>query len=137
MTSPYLPPNSEITVDDQPWKRPRFLTFWLYFMMIINLGVGLMYFGNPQGILQAVPKMSIGIIYSLGVGCLLNVIFAVAILKYKKWGFWGYCGVGACAFAINLTTLGLVTALQGLIGLLILAGLLYGNGKNNTWQRLK
>lgn len=51
---------------------------------------------------------------------LANVVFAIGVWKWKRWGMYGLGATSLIAFVINLISVGLLTALLGLIGFGIL-----------------
>ncbi|MCJ7727835.1 MAG: hypothetical protein MUO96_04230 [Actinobacteria bacterium] len=75
---------------------------------------------------------------------IFNVVCAIALLLWKKWGFWGYCATSVTALVINLLFVSrgigpvLVSVLTGLLGVLVLFGVLHiGDKENKGWPQLK
>lgn len=69
---------------------------------------------------------------------LLNVMFAVALLRWKRWGFYGFLANSIAALVINLSIgLGLGSSTIGLFGVVILAILLNLGGNQRAWRHLK
>jgi hypothetical protein len=78
---------------------------------------------------------SVGIICVVSV---LNVAFAIALLRWRRWGFYGFLGTTLVAFAVNLRIgLSLGHVANGLIGIVILVVLLNLGGENKAWRQLK
>ncbi len=70
---------------------------------------------------------------------LLNVAAvacAVALFRWKKWGFYGYVIVKAIDIIIGLL-LGSPSAAFGVLGVVILFGLLHMGGPNKAWHNLE
>jgi ABC-type proline/glycine betaine transport system permease subunit len=72
-----------------------------------------------------------------------NVVCAVALFMWKKWGFWGFCVSSILAVIINLmyfsknvTTI-IISIISGLLAVLILFGVLHIGKKNKGWPQLK
>ena len=66
------------------------------------------------------------------------VVCAIAILKWKKWGFWGLCVGYVCMAALNVSLgWGLEHAFGGLVGLALLILLLNIGGEDNAWAQLE
>ena len=102
-------------------KRGFWLSAFLILMFIANPLTAFTYFSNPDMIIQAYPKMTAGILYFMGAMSIVNVILAVGIWMWKKWGVFGFYGVVVIAFCINLYVgLGIAGSLVGLIGAVII-----------------
>ena len=74
-------------------KRGGCLTAWLIFMLTANSLLALYYLVYLSGVglpLLDVPQWAI---YILTVGTILNVVFAVAIVRWKKWGLYGFAAI--------------------------------------------
>jgi hypothetical protein len=72
------------------------------------------------------------------VGAVCNLVCAIALLRWKKWGFWGFVGSASVVFVVNLTIgLGLVPALSGLLGVVILYGVLHIGKERKGWSQLE
>jgi hypothetical protein len=66
-----------------------------------------------------------------------NVVFATAILKNKRWGFWGFVAASVGIFALNLMLgVSVVLAAVGLLGVVLLFGLLQ-LGNPGAWSTLR
>jgi hypothetical protein len=137
MDSPYKAPASDLGGSKQDWKRPRFLTVWLWIMLISNGATVPLTLLGVDAIQKQNPKMVGFLVYSLALGAAINFVMTIGIMKYKKWGFWGFCGCTGYGFCVNLYAIGLYGALSGLLGFLILLGLLMMGGKDRTWDRLR
>ena len=98
---------------------------YLGFMLLANSGVALMYFLNTDAIAYNMGGISSSLILFLGLLAILNVVASVAIMLFKKWGFFLFCGTSLIAFGVNLS-LGfpLGQSLAGLVGVGILYAVL-------------
>ena len=67
-----------------------------------------------------------------------QIVFAIALLNFQKWGFWGMVmsGLAVLLMQINLGTATVLSVMSTLFGLSILYGLLRPGGKNDAWFRL-
>ncbi|HEY9088607.1 MAG TPA: hypothetical protein VIO36_10595 [Anaerolineaceae bacterium] len=120
---------SPSAVEFVPFKRPGFTTFWLYFMLVVNIVV-------------AGLNIFLGDFISFGLN-LVTIAGVAALLYWKKWGFWVIMVVQVIGFLIVLPQVidgsGQLRALMSpVIGLLILWGVLHSqrNGQT-TWDHLK
>jgi hypothetical protein len=69
--------------------------------------------------------------------CLANVIFAVALLRWRKWGFYGFLVTTLIALANNLMIgLGIGISIIGLLGIVILYAVLQ-IGSPKGWTQLR
>jgi hypothetical protein len=108
-------------------KRHGFITFWLWLMIICGAITGIYYFAKAETIaFQLVYRTGKGfdmcLIYLIGGLALINALFAVALLQWKKWGFWTICISAVIALIIN-TAIGLnpvMSIVGGMSGILIL-----------------
>ena len=108
-------------------------------MIVANSRIALIYFFATEMVADAIPGMgSDSIILLLGVLSVLNVVFAVLLLQYKRWPFYGFVVTAIAAFLINLNIgLGIGQSLMGLAGIAILFGILQikSNGVS-AWDNL-
>jgi len=64
-------------------------------------------------------------------------VCAVAVLQWKKWGFWGFCASAVASLVVNLW-LGVGMGIVGaVIGVLLLYGVLHIGKENKGWPRLE
>jgi hypothetical protein len=72
----------------------------------------------------------------MGIG---NIIFAVALLRWKKWGFIGFVLTSIIAAGINLKVgISVLQTLLGLVGVFVLCGILrISKGGVSTWDSLE
>jgi hypothetical protein len=69
---------------------------------------------------------------------IFNIICAIALFNWKKWGFYGFLASAVTAFIINISSgINLVTSLSGFIGIAVLYGVLNIGGENRAWTRLE
>lgn len=130
---PPIPP-----IETTSKQRHGCLTAYLIFMIIANSAAALSYVFNSEAIRQALPDMPGWAIPVLTVGCLFNLACAVALFRWKKWGFWGFVGSAIVVLALNLLIgLGIGTSLGGLLGIAILYGVLQIGDSKNGWTQLE
>ena len=102
-------------------KRGFWLSAFLILMFIANLFTAFTYFSNPEMIIQAYPNMTKGILYFMGAMSIVNIILAVGVWMWKKWGVFGFYGVAVIVFCINIYVgIGIIGSLSGLIGIVII-----------------
>jgi hypothetical protein len=69
---------------------------------------------------------------------LVNVLCAVALLRWKKWGFWGFVASAVAIFIVNLSIgLGPSSVLGGAVGVAVLYGVLQIGKENKGWPQLE
>ena len=106
-------------------KRNGWLTTWLVLMLVSNLLVGIAYLFTMPAIKQALPRFPTWGIIVLDVGCILNIVFVIALFKWKKWGIYGLGVNSVVAFLVNISFgTAIFNAFFGFLGLGILALLL-------------
>lgn len=122
----------------EPKPRHGCLTAWLVLMIIANSGAVIMYLLAGNTIRQNLPNAAPWAIPLLIVLGIINIICAIALFQWKKWGFFGFVVTSAIAFGINLSVgLGIGKSLLGLLGLAILYGVLQIGNENKAWNQLE
>ena len=118
-------------------QRHGCLTAWLIMMIITNAACALMYSIGSAAIKTTYPDAPGWTFPVLIVFSLLNLAYAIAIFKWKKWGFWGFCVSSLVVLGVNLTIgLGLLQSLGGLVGVAIFYGVLHIGKENKGWPQL-
>jgi len=101
-------------------SRGFWLSGFLILMMLANPLTAYTYLLNPEPILQGFPEMNQRILYVLAAVAILNMVFAIAIWCWKKWGVFGFYGSAVFAFFVNMYAgLGVKSSMIGLIAILI------------------
>ena len=114
------------------------LTAWLILMIIANSISALVYLLNSQAVQQALPTAPDWTFPVLTVVCIFNIVCAIALFNWKKWGFWGFLGSSVTALIINLSIgLGIGQSLLGLLGIVLLYGVLNIGENNKGWPQLE
>jgi hypothetical protein len=125
-------------MSDQNKKRHVCLTAWLILMIIANALMSLTYLMGSQSIRQQFPQAPPWVFTVLGVMALINLVCALALWKWKKWGFYGFVASSLVAFVINLMVgVTIYRALFGVIGFVILFGILQLGKENKGWTQLE
>ena len=106
-------------------------------MIIANSATALIYLVGSEGIRRNVPNMPEWSFPVLIVTGIFNLVCAIALFRWRKWGFWGFVGSGAVGFWVNLS-IGLPPgyALGGLLGVAILYGVLHIGKERKGWSQL-
>ncbi len=109
------------------------LDAYLLFMMIVNLLLTAAYLFTSDTMSPVASW-----VYPVLAACTsFNLICAIALFRLRKWGFWGFCATAAVAFVLNLQMgIGLVMAMQGLVGVVILFGVLQIGREHKAWPQL-
>lgn len=118
-------------------QRHGCLTAWLILMIITNSLTAYSYLFSSDAIRKIFPNIQNWIFPAVIVLAICNVVCAIALWKWKKWGFVGFLLSSIIAFAINLM-IGLQTiyAILGLLGVAVLYGLLHIGRENKAWELL-
>jgi hypothetical protein len=118
--SPSIPvkeTKSDISASSKPVrKRGTVLTLWLVLLILGNTVSPLL---TVLGIRPLPSSVPLWIIYPLILSSVLLVVSAIAMLAWKKWGFYLLCAIEVLAIAVNLLAGAGVFAFVGLIGLAI------------------
>ncbi len=118
-------------------QRHGCLTAYLVVMIIANAAVAVMYLIGKEGIKQALPQMEDWVFPVLiGVG-IFNLVCAIALFRWKKWGFWGFVASSCLMLVINLSIgLGIGQSIGGLVGVAVLYGVLQIGNEDKGWPQL-
>ncbi|WP_146400759.1 hypothetical protein [Pseudobythopirellula maris] len=107
-------------------------------MIIANSASALMYLVGSDAIRRSLPDAPGWAFPVLIVFSLFNLVCAIALFQWKKWGFWGFCLSSVVALVVNLSIgLGIGPAVGGLIGLVLLYGVLHIGKENKGWPQLE
>ena len=119
-------------------ERNGCLTAWLALMIAGNSIVAGVYLFGSAHLALGLPGEPRWVGPLLAFVGILNVIFAIALLRWKRWGFFGCVATSVLAFVVNVGTgLGIGHSLLGLAGLAILFGALQIGGENKGWTQLE
>jgi hypothetical protein len=125
-------------METTPPKRHGCLTVFLVFMLIANAFTMAIYLLSGDKITAKFPNVPSWLIYTLGVGCLFNIVFIISIFRWKKWAFYACCVVAVIVFFVNVAIgLPVFNAVLGLAGPVVLYGLFQMGGENKGWKHLK
>lgn len=106
-------------------------------MIVANSATALMYVLRNETIRRSLPNAPGWTLPLLIVVSLFNLMCAVALLQWKKWGFWGSCASGVASLVVNLW-LGVGMGVAGaVIGVLLLYGVLHIGKENKGWPQLE
>ena len=121
----------------QEKKRHGCLTAYLVLAIILNSATALLYLFGAGAIKRSSPNIPDWAFPVLIVLVLFNLACAIALLRWKKWGFWGLVASAAVTLGVNLTIgLGLSSAVVGVLGVLFLYGVLHIGKDNKGWPQL-
>jgi hypothetical protein len=113
------------------------LTAMLVFMIIVNSAITLFYLFGSEAMKQALPNAPNWAFPVLTIVGVFNLVCAIALFRWQKWGFWGFCISSLIALFTNLS-LGLgANSISGLIGVAILYGVLQIGKENKGWPQLE
>ena len=113
------------------------LTALLVVMIIASSLSALMYLFGSEIIRRTYPDAAGWTFTLLIILSLFNIVCAIALLQWKKWGFWGFCASSIVALFINISIgLGIGYVLSGLIGVVLLYAVLHIGKENKGWPQL-
>jgi len=113
------------------------LTTFLVLMIIANAGTVLTYTFGSALVRQTNPNMPSWALGVLTLGGLLNLVFAIALLKWKKFAFFGFVGTSVVVAFVNLASgLSIGSVILGLAGIGVLYWVLR-MGTPDGWSQLE
>ena len=113
------------------------LAKWLILMLVADVAIIFLYILNIVG--QSEFHQTYPWLFPISfIITTINIVFVVALWKWKKWGFWGLVGTSLVFFIINLLTgLNVFQAGMGFVGLAILYVLLQIGKDYKGWAQLE
>ena len=113
------------------------LTAFLVLIVVAHVGMALWYLAVLLGASNLPIEIPAPALAVLIAGGLFNVACAVALFRWRKWGFYGLCVSAVAVFVLNFA-LGLgAQALLGLLAPLLLYATLVIGGDRQAWPHLK
>ena len=107
-------------------------------MIVANSLTAVVNLASEEAIRKTLPDMPSWALPVLASCAALNVVFAIALFAWKKWGFYGFVGTSIVALIVNLRSgVGIIPALFGLLGVVILYAVLHIGGARKAWPQLE
>lgn len=135
MTIEEKKPGTDPAPAPPPSERARggCLTAFLIAVMIINPLVAIMYLAMGSTITKNLPDAPGWAMPVLGIFCIVNFVSALALWRWKKWGFYGFVVSSIVALVVNIV-IGLPAhqVIAGPVGVIILYALL-----RKVWDQLE
>lgn len=112
------------------------LSTWLWFIIVMNiLGIILTLMIPSFTAELELPSWYMPVSIAATV---LVVGFAIALLKWKAWGFWGLVAMECVSVFISILETGnYISIIGGVMGVAILVALLNMGGANKAWNNLE
>ncbi len=125
-----------------PKQRHGCVTAWLIFIIIASSIAALGYVAFiVNGDLIAAQGLSLPneLLAPLILISLLNVLFAIMLLRWKKWAFWGFGVTALITLGINIAIgISISNSVLGLLGVVLLYGVLQIKQDGiSTWEHLE
>lgn len=126
-----------VKIPPQPQKqRNGCLTIWLWLVIVFNiLGVILSAMGTTVTKNLNLPGwyLPVAIVSTLAV-----VIFAIGLLRWKAWGFWGLVAMQGASALVNIAVdRNYFSIISAVTGVAVLVFLLNIGGNNKAWNNLE
>lgn len=107
-------------------QRGGCLTAFLLVMIIANALTALFHLSFPSFVSRHYPGMGRGLVLLLGLGGLLNIVFAILVWQWRRAGVYGLAAIAVLVFPLNLHIgIPVLPAAFGLLGPLILVVLVW------------
>ncbi|MFT7491066.1 MAG: hypothetical protein ACI80S_000648 [Pseudohongiellaceae bacterium] len=98
-------------------QRSCWLSAFLILMLIANALTAYIYTTNPELVMGLYPRATATVLYLLAVIACINVILAIGIWAWRKWGVIGFYISIIIVFIINLYLgVGFLASMPGLVG---------------------
>ena len=118
-------------------QRHGCLTAWLAIMIAVNFIGAILFLVSSASTRRALPSETEWTLPASIILMLFNMICAIALFKWKKWGFWGICASSTIVFIVNLSGgLGIAPSIIGLVGAILLYAVLHIGKENKGWPQL-
>lgn len=116
-------------------ERGLALTIWLWFMLISHIVGIIAYIALGSLISRIMPVYTPSFIFFNTILLVLDIIFIIALFKWKKWGFFGLCTVYGGSTGATFVVfsrlynmygfMGLYSIVSSMIGILFWVGIMY------------
>lgn len=114
------------------------LTTFLVVTILLDLVAVFLNATSGEAMRQTGFRASLAVIGVLTFCAAANIIFAIALFRWWRWGFYGFIVTTTLAVVTNLYVgLGTAVSLVGLVRVAILYWVLNMGGANRAWTRLK
>ena len=127
------PPVADAAIEQPPPERHGCLSLYLG---VVVLGNTLGAVANCLAIGFLGGRLNVGLALFGLLQSTLMVVAALALLRGKQWGFWGFLLLAVFADLVALSNGGYLYVFGSLIGLLLLIGCVFGGGQKRAWNRL-
>lgn len=119
-------------------KRHGCLAVYLGFMMLVGLLGGATYLFAGSYVAVSNPEIPAGLRPVFGLANLLIAVAAMALWRWKKWGFWLFVAIAsASALGNTYLTGSIITFLMAPLGVLIMYGVLHIGKERQGWKQLE
>lgn len=118
-------------------KRIGCLSAWLIFIIIGSI-INVINISTSLLLTQTTSPLHSALFSQVGfISAVLNIIFAIALFKWKKYGFYGLCVTSIVSFIMNLYAgISLLPSLISFISVVILYILLKVGDERKAWPQL-
>lgn len=119
-------------------KRNAWLSLLLVLKLILSAAMTVHYLEQPPK-LAAVQSAHPWLYLSLLLASSADFIFTIALIRWKKWGFYGICVLTVCIACMNLSLHAkALTVMEGILGPVLLYGALQlGPEGEKGWPQLE
>lgn len=127
----------EATIE-KPKQRHGCLIAFLIYLIVANAITTVFNILKTADIQRQYPRFPLWGIWALPVLGVLNIFFALALFRWKKWGFFGYALTSLSIFALNVYGgVGILFTINILVGVVILFVALQIGGERKGWPQLE
>ena len=124
--------------ESQAPPRHGCLTTLLVFIILLDLIASFTIPTSGTAMRQAGFHASPAVIAILEFCAVANIVFAIALFRWQRWGFYGFVATTLLAVATNLIAgLAIAVSLLGLLRIGLLYWVLSMGGPNKAWNHLK
>lgn len=118
--------------------RNGWLTAFLVVAMFMNALTAGIYLLRPDQVRATYPAVTNTVSTGLACVAVFNFVCTVALLRWKRWGFWGVVAASTVALVINLSIgIGIGQSLFGVLGPALLFAALQIGKDNKGWPQLE
>jgi hypothetical protein len=112
------------------------LTTWLLLMIIANAAYAVLFL-LWSNIFDEELDMPTWIIYLCVAIYIINIVCAIALFRWKKWGFYVLLSLCTVGFVLSLVVGDIRSAVMGFVPALVLYGVLHIGDGNKGWDQLE
>jgi hypothetical protein len=120
----------------RPGTMPWYALIWLFVIIAFDaLGAISLMFFNHIVVDKTEPHVSLSWALFYFLDDVVTIFFAVAILRWKRWGVWGLLSTSVLVILGTFAYAGSTPTTWGVLQFVVLLAVLFAGGRRSVWAR--